>query len=67
MKTHTYQQIADDWTLWCDYADPEASMTRAEFDALDVEQRIKILIDAFGKQILIIDEANESQLYAKHI
>jgi hypothetical protein len=66
MKTHTYKQIADDWTLWCDYADPDASMTRAEFDALNTQERINILIEAFGKEILIIDQANDLRLYAQH-
>ena len=48
MQSPTYQQIAESFRLWQEYADRDGTMTEAEFDALTVEQRIEILTQAFG-------------------
>ena len=46
----TYAQIASDWNLWADYADPEATMTESEFEAMSVEEKIAIQIECFGNE-----------------
>jgi hypothetical protein len=43
----TNDQIARDWDLWCDYIDPNAAMSRAEFDAMTVEQRVALIEEIF--------------------
>lgn len=50
MKTYTYSEISNDWNLWCDYVDPDASMTEDEFDAMTVEERIQMMIEMFGEE-----------------
>lgn len=47
---YTYAEIASDWSLWTQYVDPDATMTRPEFDALTVEQRIALQVEAFGPE-----------------
>lgn len=46
--TRTYQQTASDWSLWREFVDTDATMTREEFDALSVEAKIALQIEAFG-------------------
>ena len=36
---HTYEQCATDWAL-VEYVDPNAAMTREEFDTLSVAEKI---------------------------
>lgn len=45
---YTHDQIAADFRLWGEYVDPDATMLRDEFDAMTVEQRVKLMKEAFG-------------------
>lgn len=46
----TYAQIAADWRLWQEFVDPHGAMDRAEFDATSIEDRMRLIIDAFGPE-----------------
>lgn len=46
----TYAQIADDFRLWGEYFDRNGEMSREEFDALDADTRVAMLVDAFGPE-----------------
>ena len=37
------QQIASDFNIWQEYADPSGTMTRQEWDELTIEDRINLL------------------------
>lgn len=41
------RMMAQSWNLWCEYIDPDATMTEAEFDAMTVEERIRLIEIAF--------------------
>ena len=41
--TPTNEQMATDFALWREYADPSGTMTREEWEELTVADRIKIL------------------------
>lgn len=47
---HTYTEIANDYTLWIQYVDASATMTREEFDAMTQEQKVDIQVEAFGPE-----------------
>lgn len=49
-QQHTYAEIAANWNLWIEFVDPNATMTREEFEALTVEQKIAMQADAFGPE-----------------
>ena len=52
--------MAQSWDLWREYIDPDATMTEAEFDAMTVEDRIRLIEAAFGgedKDSIIRDDA----------
>lgn len=49
-QRHTYAEIASDWSLWVQYVDPDATMTREEFDSMPMERRIALQVDAFGPE-----------------
>ena len=54
------QMMAQSWDLWREYIDPDATMTEAEFDAMTVEDRIRLIEAAFGgedKDSIIRDDA----------
>lgn len=40
--------IASDWNLWIEYVDPYATMTQEEFSGMTLEEKLKIINDAFG-------------------
>ena len=42
-KTMKNEQIANDFNLWQEYADPSGTMTREEWDGMTIEDRIKLL------------------------
>lgn len=46
----TYEEIAKNWSLWIEYVDPNGEMTKEEFDALSVEEKIEIQVAAFGPE-----------------
>ena len=47
---HTYAQIAADFRLWAEYADPHATMSQEEFDALSCEEKVALQVEAFGPE-----------------
>lgn len=48
MATRTYEQTAQDWNLWIQYVDPNGEMSREEFDAASIEEKIALQVTAFG-------------------
>ncbi len=50
MSNATYTEIADSFALWAEYVDPSATMTEAEFDAMDVDDRMAIIETCFGAE-----------------
>ena len=49
-RTHTYAEIANNWTLWREYVDLDAAMTIEEFDAMSIADRIAAQVEAFGPE-----------------
>lgn len=45
-----YTEIATDYSLWIQFVDTDATMTEAEFDALTVEQKVNLQVEAFGEE-----------------
>lgn len=50
MNKKTYEEIASNYELWCERADPEGTMTREEFDESKHSERVKFLVEAFGEE-----------------
>lgn len=50
-QQHTYAEIASDWSLWNEFVNTDAAMTRDEFDALTTEQKVELQIEAFGAEV----------------
>lgn len=44
----TRNQIARDWNLWAEYVDPSAAMTREEFEAMTIDERVALQETVFG-------------------
>lgn len=53
MSTHTYEQCATNWILWQEYVDTNATMTREEFDAMTVAEKIAVQVEAFGPEATV--------------
>jgi hypothetical protein len=49
-KVHTYPEIAADYDLWMEYADPHPDLTRDAFAAMPLEEKIMRQIAAFGPE-----------------
>lgn len=47
MITPTNEQIATNWKLWMEYADPSGVDTQEWFDATTVDEKLKILDSMF--------------------
>lgn len=45
-----HAEIASSYANWSEYFDADGVMTKAEFDATPMEQRLKLLDDAFGQE-----------------
>lgn len=48
-KNYSYEQIAEDFELWGEYVDPNATMTEQEFDEMSTDEKVKMQEDMFGK------------------
>ena len=48
MKYISNRLMAQSWDLWREYIDPDATMTKPEFDAMTVEQRIGLIDGCIG-------------------
>lgn len=49
-QNHSYEEIANDYSLWIQFVDSDATMTEAEFEALSIEEKVKLQVDAFGAE-----------------
>lgn len=53
-KSYTYNQIADNYDLWNNYANygltGDAEMTRSEHKKLTIDEKVQILTERFGKE-----------------
>ena len=47
--TATRTEIATNWTLWNEYVNTDATMTRDEFDALSTEEKLALQAEMFGE------------------
>jgi hypothetical protein len=54
MPKYTNEQIAGNLNLWNEYFNTSAMMTDEEFHAMSYDERLKMLVDAFGE-----DEADD--------
>jgi hypothetical protein len=46
----TYEQIARSFQLWGEYVDPMATMTEEQFEEMEMEERLQIMVDCFGPE-----------------
>lgn len=46
----TRTEIANDWNLWNEYVNTDATMERAEFDALSTAQKLDLQDEMFGAE-----------------
>ena len=62
MTRPTYTQIAEDFDLWREYVDRQGAMSRNEFDAMSVGDRIGLQVETFGYKITVptVDEVISS-------
>ena len=49
-RMEKYVDIASSYANWIEYFDTFATMTEAQFDAMPMEQRLKLLTDAYGEE-----------------
>ena len=49
MIKYTNEQIAGNLNLWNEYFNTSAMMTDEEFHATSYDERLKMLVDAFGE------------------
>ena len=56
-KQNTMTEIAEDYELWCDYVDPDATMTEDEFDAMTTEEKVAMQREMFPYEAAEEDEA----------
>ena len=45
-----HAQIAENFANWNEYFNTDGAMTESEFDALNFEERVALLEEAFGKE-----------------
>lgn len=44
---YTDEEIASNYTLWQEYADPHGTMSEAEFDAMTIAEKVAMLSEMF--------------------
>ena len=49
-RRYTREEIAANWDLFREYVDPDETITREEFEALTLEEALKIQDDCFGTE-----------------
>lgn len=47
---HTYAEIANDYRLWADYVDTDATMTEEEFDAMSEDEKVQMQESIWGPE-----------------
>lgn len=50
MNYPTYRDCAKNFHLWQEYTDPSGEYSREEFESLDLDEKISIMIEAFGEE-----------------
>jgi hypothetical protein len=50
-QSPTYEEIASDFNLWQEYIDPDATMTRLEFNDMNYDERKTFIADNFGPEV----------------
>jgi hypothetical protein len=50
MKHPSYEEVATDYELWCDYVDPGATMTEEQFNEMTTEEKVQMQIECFGDE-----------------
>jgi len=58
-KHHTMAEIAEDYELWMEFVDPDATMTEEEFDALSTEEKIAMQREIFPYEAAEEDAQND--------
>lgn len=48
---YTYEQIANNYTLWNELVDIDGNMSRETFDSTAVETLVAMMIEMFGEEI----------------
>lgn len=46
--TYSYEQIAQNYTLWTEFVDTDGNMSRETFDSTPVETLVAMMTDMFG-------------------
>lgn len=71
MSIYTIRDIAGSWSLWADYADPNGTMTREAFEAASTEEKMRLLLDAFGPRVTtapgVCDDGDADAGYAHEV
>ena len=49
MAKYTNEQIAQSLNLWNEYFNVDALMTDEEFNAMSLDERLALLVEAFGE------------------
>ena len=57
MKRYTMTEIAEDYNLWGEYVDTQATMTEEQFDALSIEEKVQMQREMFPGDAAEEDEA----------
>ena len=62
MAKPTYDQIARDYNLWQEYADPFAAISEIKFNRMSHADRVSLMIETFGPEIQVptVEEMLES-------
>jgi hypothetical protein len=47
---YTYEQIAQDYTLWLEFVDIDGNMSRETFDSTPIETLVAMMTDMFGAE-----------------
>jgi hypothetical protein len=50
MTAPTYAQQASSFDLWQEYVDPQATITREQFDAMSHVDRVALIVETFGPE-----------------
>ena len=50
MTIPTYNEQASSFALWQEYVDPDATMSKAEFDAMGYDGRMTLLVETYGPE-----------------
>lgn len=49
-NTYSYSEIANNYSLWMEYADPSGMDTEESFNAKSAQEKIEFLVACFGPE-----------------